>query len=145
MSLKQNEDTISHEAYVISSENDFINVRVIVKSACAECHVKGACNLSEVNEKIMQIPADGKSYKPNERVLVTMRTGQGHLAVFFAYILPLISILAGLIVGLQLFENEGIAAGLALLFALVYYTILYLNRNKLKSKFTYTITKLHLD
>ncbi|NLJ07728.1 MAG: SoxR reducing system RseC family protein, partial [Sphingobacteriales bacterium] len=37
---------VRHEGVITSIDGDMAQVTILVKSACAECHIKGACSLS---------------------------------------------------------------------------------------------------
>ena len=49
---------ITHKAKVIEMTPDFTTVEILVPSACAECHAKGLCGVSETEEKILSLPTD---------------------------------------------------------------------------------------
>jgi len=141
--MSDNQSYVEHEGFIINKADDYYNVRLIVKSACSACEIKGACSVSEITEKILQVKDEGISYLPNERVMVSMKSSLGLKAVLLGYILPFIIILTSLIIGVKVFKNDGIAAGVALLLTGVYYFVLYLFRSTLKNKFKYSIRKIN--
>ena len=51
------DNRISHEGIVTKIDGENIEVKILSKSACASCNIKGACNMSEMQEKIISIPA----------------------------------------------------------------------------------------
>ena len=133
---------VEHEGYILNKENDHYNVRIMVKSACTDCHIKSACTLSDMSEKIIEVKDDGKEYKANEKVMIVMKSSLGLRAVMLAYIIPFIIILGSLILSLKITANEGMSAAIALLMVVLYYLILYLKKDVLKKSFRYFMRKI---
>lgn len=48
-------ENIQHPGKVIKIENNDITVEIIAVSACASCHAKGMCTMSEMKEKLIQV------------------------------------------------------------------------------------------
>ena len=117
-----------------------ILVKILSQSACSTCHAKGACSVSEVEEKIIEIEhiAGGK-WSKGQHVMVKMEQSLGLKAVFLGYLAPLIILIASIIVFLFLLKNEGWAALLSIMMLAPYYLALYLFRDKLKKKFRFRI------
>ena len=68
-----------------------------------------------------------------------MGIGQGNKAAVLAYLLPVILLLAVLFVCLGLGLSEGLSALISFIALIPYYIVLYLQRDKLKKRFEYTI------
>ena len=131
---------ISHEGIITRIDNDNVQIKILSKSACASCNIKGACNMSEMKEKIIDIPRPkDKNLSIGQEVKISMRLGQANKAVIFAYVIPVI-ILVGMIFILNALKfDEGINALISIGSLVPYYLILFLFRNNLKRKFEYEI------
>ena len=131
--------TVSHKGVVVAVDGNKIKVQIESVSACAACHAKGMCTLSDKEDKLIDIEcskAVGK--KVGDLVTVVVAQQRGMQAVVLAYILPAIVVILSL-VGLLNIVSEPVAIILSLLLLAVYYLILYLLRNKISSKFVMTL------
>jgi len=130
--------SIEHEGIVQRSDNKSVTVSIISSSACSGCHVEGICSLSGREEKTVEIPGIYKVL-PGDSVTVQMKQSSGYKAVFLGYIMPLILVVAILIILVSLSVPE-LTAGLGALTMLIpYYLTLYVLRNRINKKFTFTI------
>ncbi len=131
--------TVSHKGVVVAVDGNKIKVQIESVSACAACHAKGMCTLSDKEDKLIDIetPKAGDK-KVGDVVTVVVSRQRGMQAVLLAYILPAIVVILSL-VGLLNIVAEPVAIILSLLSLAVYYTILYLFRNKISSKFVMTL------
>ena len=131
--------TVSHKGVVVAVDGNKIKVQIESVSACAACHAKGMCTLSDKEDKLIDIECSkvvGK--KVGDVVTVVVAQQRGMQAVVLAYILPAIVVILSL-VGLLNIVSEPVAIILSLLSLAVYYLILYLFRNKISSKFVMTL------
>ena len=127
---------------LISQVNDrVVQVKIVQKTACADCHAKSMCNLSDMKEKILEIPDNGYNFKPGDEVLVVGATSLGLKATMLAFLFPLLVMLASLLLGIRLFGSEIAGAGVAILSLIIYYMVLYSKKDKLKRKFVFTLNK----
>lgn len=134
------ENRISHEGIVTKIDGENIEVKILSKSACAACSIKGACNMSEMQEKIITIPAPkDKNLSIGQEVKISMGLGQANRAVVFAYVIPLIILVAMIFILNVLKIKEGINALISIGSLIPYYLILFLLRDKIKRKFEYEI------
>jgi sigma-E factor negative regulatory protein RseC len=131
---------ISHEGIITRIDNDNVQIKILSKSACASCNIKGACNMSEMKEKIISVPRPkDKNLSIGQEIKISMGLGQANKAVIFAYVIPVI-LLVGMIFILNALKfDEGINALISIGSLVPYYLILYLFRNNLKRKFEYEI------
>lgn len=131
--------TVSHKGVVVAVEGSKIKIQIESVSACAACHAKGMCTLSDKEDKLIDIetPKAGDK-KVGDVVTVVVSRQRGMQAVLLAYILPAIVVILSL-VGLLNVVAEPVAIILSLLSLAVYYVILYLFRNKIGSKFVMTL------
>ncbi len=134
------ENRISHEGIITEIDSNNVRVKILSKSACASCNIKGACNMSEMKEKIIVIPRpENKDLYIGQEVTVSMGLGQANKAVIFAYVIPTI-ILFSMIFILNYFKvEEGINALISIGSLIPYYLILFLFKDKIKRKFEYEI------
>ena len=49
-------NTVSHEGVVTKITDDELEIKILAQSACAACHAKSACSMSEQAEKILTVP-----------------------------------------------------------------------------------------
>ena len=133
-------NTVSHEGVVTKITDDELEIKILAQSACAACHAKSACSMSEQAEKILTVPRpEGQEFQLLQKVNVRMAVGQGNKAAILAYLIPIILLLAVLFVCLGLGLGEGLAALISIIALVPYYIVLYLKRDALKKTFEYTI------
>ena len=136
----QENETISHEGIVTKITDTEIEVKIVAMSACAACHAKGACTMSDQQEKILTLPRpEHQEIHLFQKVNVIMSVGQGNKAALLAYLVPVVILLSVLFLCLGLGINEGLSALLGFAALIPYYVVLYSLRDKLKKKFDYRI------
>lgn len=132
--------SIAHRGKVKSVNGDVITVSIISESACASCKAQKVCSTSDMKEK--EITA--KSSEPfaiGDEVDVIISQSTGYKAVFFAYILPVILIIALIIGIIRAGFSEGLAGVGAIILLFLYFFVLYLLRNKMNDKVKIEILK----
>ena len=131
---------IKHSGVVENIMGDSVQVRIVQTSACAACKVAGYCNASESKEKLVDIyHADTRNLKVGDVVTVTASTQVAAQALLLGFGLPFVVLVAVLIAVLLITGNEG-AAALSGLGALVpYYAVLFLFRNRIRDKLSFSI------
>lgn len=88
--MTQLANTIEHPGTITRIGKDEIEVMIMSSSACASCQVKGACSLSEMEEKIVTVKKPArKDFKPGQQVVVFMYGNTGFKAVFLDTYYPL--------------------------------------------------------
>ena len=133
--------TVSHKGVVVAVDGRRLKVQIESVSACAACHAKGMCTLSDKEEKLIDIEMpNGMEKKVGDVVTVVVTQQRGMQAVVLAYILPAIVVILSL-VGLLNIVSEPGAIILSLLSLAVYYILLYLFRNRISSKFVMTLAE----
>lgn len=134
------ENRISHEGIVTKIDNDNVEVKILSKSACASCNIKTACNMSEMQEKIISIPAPkDKKLSIGQDVVISIKLGQANRAVIFAYVIPVIILISMIFILSVLKIDEGVNALISIGTLVPYYFILYLLKDRIKRKFEYEI------
>lgn len=136
-------DKVEHEGRIIGISEDFISVEIVNKSACAACHAKGVCAASDESIKVIEVPYDihtlTSDYKTGDQVNVVMKGSLGLKAIWIAYVVPLIVLVAS-VVTLSLLGLSEVWVGLGTLVILaVYYFGVFLCRKKLSKIFTFYI------
>jgi sigma-E factor negative regulatory protein RseC len=133
--------SVIHPGIVDQVEMDWVRVRILSKSACSSCHAKQACLMSEMEEKVIEVPVrETEKYSVGQSVMVTMEESMGRKAVVLGYVLPLFVLVASVFIFLTFIKNEGLAALLAMAMLVPYYGILYLFRNRLRKEFSFRIS-----
>ena len=137
-------NTIKHLGIVENIQGFHLSVRIVQTSACAGCHVQGYCSSADKKEKIIDITdTAASSYKIGEQVMIIGKSSLGMLAVLLAFVLPFLLLIVSLFIFMELTEGDEIFAGLASLsFLISYYSVLWLNSEKLKRKFSFKIEHL---
>lgn len=137
----QNTGKIEHEGVILRMEQDIIFVRIFQQAACSECHAKSACGIADAKEKIIEIPGNPEEYKVGEKVIITGDSSIGLKAVLYAFVIPLILVIAVLALALHLTGSETLSALCSIIFLTVYYSVLYFFRENLKNKFIFSLKK----
>lgn len=133
-------DTIRHKGVIHNVDEHYNYVSIVQQSACASCQVKGACNVSELNNEIIKIPkSSNEEYKIGQQVNVKMEKSLGTKAVMLGYFLPFLLVLISLIVLINVMSSEGLAGLFSIGLLIPYYFILYMVRNRLNKTFVFEI------
>ena len=133
-------DAIKHSGIIKKIDERFFYVSIVAQSACAACHSKGVCNVSEMNEEVVEVPrTDGMNYTVGERVQVVMRKALGTKAVILGYIFPFLLVLLTLVIALGVTGNEALSGLLALGILVPYYLVLNAARKRLRRTFVFSI------
>jgi sigma-E factor negative regulatory protein RseC len=133
-------EQVKHTGKVVSMTPQLTTVQIISHSACSSCHAAGLCGLSEYTEKAIQVPTDPyAAYGVGDEVQVVLKASMGMKAVWLAYFLPLVILLA-VALGLIALGVSEVVAGLSGIAAVgVYYLGLWLFREKLQDEYVFTI------
>lgn len=133
-------DTIKHQGIVESTEGAHIRVRIVQTSACATCLAKGHCNASESKVKIIDVyTPEAASYSRGQAVEVMGTTRMGMQAVLWAFGLPFVLMFVVLFAVMRYTGDELVAALAALGSLVPYYLFIYMMRDRLMKKFSFTI------
>ena len=81
---------ISHKGVIKSITPELTTVEILSTSACAECHAKGMCGMSESKVKEISVPTDPYSvHEVGDEVQVMLKKSMGLKAVWISYVIPL--------------------------------------------------------
>ncbi|MBR4775843.1 MAG: SoxR reducing system RseC family protein [Bacteroidales bacterium] len=117
-------------------------VVILSSASCGECHAAGLCGMANLAEKTVEVPTNPyASYGVGDEVEVTLKASMGFKAVWLAYCIPLVILLA-VILGLLSLGLGEVTASVAGLSAIVlYYLLLWLFRGKLQNEYVFTIKR----
>lgn len=133
----------SHQGTVKEARHGCVVVQIEVVSACAACAAHGKCGFAESKDKTLEIPSpDWNQYTPGQQVLVHINESRGMLAVWIAYLLPALLMLAAIITLSLLHLPEWCVVLSAFAVLALYILTLYLRRRKLENRFTLTLTTI---
>lgn len=139
-----NNCTLQHTATVTGLEKDAVTVRVEQLSACAGCASQASCNLS-TEKKDMRLSISHPQptlFSVGETVRLVSTKKNLYTAVFWAYILPLLGIIAVVAGCVQGLNNEILAAALGLAFCCLYALLLLFLPKKYVQKLQIDIEKI---
>ena len=133
---------IKHAGVVDGVEGECVRVRILQSSACSACKVAAHCNASETKEKIIDVmDADASHYQKGDQVMVVADTAVGFRASLYGYLLPLVLMVVTLVGVLAATHSEGWAALSALGILIPYYVLLFLMRNKLRNRLSFSLER----
>jgi len=132
---------IEHEGIIDHIEGDVAHVKIDTVSACASCHAKGACSAADQEEKYLDVPLLGATYRQGDSVHVQVAKSLGFKAVALGYFYPFLLLMLVLIVMILAGIPELKAGSFALLSLIPYYLVLYLFRKRIESTFTFSLKK----
>ena len=131
---------ITHRGRIVSITPEVTTVEIVSESACAACHAKGLCSLGDSTVKQIELPTRGwDNYSVGQEVSVVLRATMGHKAVWLAYVVPLIILVAALL-GILSAGGTELLAGLGAIGAVaLYYGVIWLRRERLRKEYVFNI------
>ena len=131
---------ITHRGRIVSITPEYTTVEIVSESACAACHAKGLCSLGDSKVKQVEVPTRGwDNYAVGQEVSVVLRATMGHKAVWLAYGVPLLVLVAALL-GILSAGGSELVAGLGAIGAVaVYYGVIWLLRDRLRKEYVFNI------
>ena len=133
-------EQVRHTGQVVSMTPQLTTVRIVFHSACSQCRAASLCGMSEYTEKAVQVPTEPYAkYGVGDEVQVVLKASMGMKAVWIAYFLPLVVLLA-VALGLIALGVGEVASGLGGLAAVgVYYFVIWLLRDRLRNEYVFTV------
>ena len=105
------------------------DIEIVQRGSCASCHVKSICAAGDGRRRLIQAP-NRHGLKRGDRVDISMRERYGWLGVAFAFVIPLIVVVAVLFGTADIFGNEELAALAGIGTLVPYYAGLYALRRR---------------
>lgn len=140
--MEKLERIASHGGTVKSVKQGCVEVEIESTSACASCAAHARCGFAESKNKTVGVPTDEwQQYKVGDTVTVHIDESRGLLAVWIAYVLPAVLLLAAIAVLSSLAAPEWLVALVALVLLALYVGGLWLLRSKIERRFVLTISK----
>lgn len=132
---------IKHAGIVESVKNGCMKVRIMQTSACSGCKISAHCSASDTKEKLVEIydKVSISQHVAGDSVVVVASYQTAFQAVLVGFVYPFIVLVATLVVILQVSGDEVLAALSSLGILIPYYFIVFLMREKLRQKFTFTL------
>jgi len=133
-------DVLTHKGTIKNIDTHAYYVSIISQSACSSCHSKGVCSVTEMQEKMIEVPRKpGESFDIGDTVEIIMSKSMGAKAVLIGYIIPFVLLLITLIAAFKVFDSEGISGLISLSVLVLYYMVLYFLRDRFKKTFNFSI------
>ena len=133
-------DEVSHLGLVEKVEGDKATVRILSVSACSSCKSKGACSISEMKEKLVDVHLkENQDIKIGDNVNVAIAQKQGDKAVILAYAIPILVFIGILALLTQQKASELLAGGAAIGGVGLYFLVLRLFKSKIENQFMFYI------
>ncbi len=131
---------IEHKGIVAGVTGDRVSINLINTSSCSSCHVKSFCNVSDVDNKIIEVSnGTGNKIKTGDRIIVNYEKTMGPRALFLGYVIPFFLVIMVLFIAMELSKNEALSGLLSLGILVPYYLSLYILRDNLKANFAFKI------
>lgn len=134
---------VSHEAIVQSVDGIEVTVKMTVSSACAACHAKGLCGVSESEDKLVKAKNfSATQFAPGEKVRVELRQTLAAKAVIICYLLPLVVMLVAFFLMYLVCSIEWVNVLAALAATAIYFFFVWLFHEKIEKNVTFVVTKI---
>ena len=131
---------ISHRGRIVSITPEVTTVEIVSESACGSCHAKGLCGIADATAKAVEVQTSGwDHYAVGQEVRVVLRASMGHKAVWLSYVVPMLVMVAVLLGVLAAGGSELLAGGLAIAAIALWYGVIWLLRERLKSEYVFQI------
>ena len=117
-------------------------VRISSFEACAACHAKSVCGISEGSTRYYEVPVADNEFSKGEPVFIKMKRIMGLKATLIAYIIPFLLVITVLFLFTWLDADELITGIVSLIILVPYFCGLYLLRNYLRRSFIFTLRKV---
>ena len=133
---------VSHKGRIVRMTPQITTVAIEQHGACGSCHAAGLCGMADVVEKAVELPTDPyASYVVGDEVDLVLKASMGMKAVWLAYFIPLVVLLA-VILGLIALGVGEVVAGVSGIGAMgIYYFLLWLFRDTLRNEYIFTIKR----
>ena len=129
---------VHHEGVVLTVKDGKARVEIVQTSACQACKAKHMCLSSESKSKLIDAEVSG-TLNPGDRVEVSVREQLAWRAVWIAYVLPFLVMIA---LSVWTDWNDAVVGGVSIAAIALYYLLLGLFKNRLQKQFSFTARKI---
>ena len=138
--LSAMKEEVNHKGKVVKMTPQVTTVAILQHGACSECHAAGLCGMSDIAEKAIEVPTDPyASYGVGDEVSVVLKASMGMKAVWLAYVIPLVLMVAALLGTLAAGGSELLAGLVAIAAIALYYGVIWLLRDRLRNEYIFNI------
>lgn len=130
------------EGIVTEIASDHVIVRMVRSSACSGCHAKGVCHSGDAKEELLTVTSYPRGLAVGEKVRILFSDSKGLVAVVYAFVIPLIFIVAGVTLMSYFGTSELIMLLVLLLFMVGYYLILSFFKKRFVKAFQIKIERI---
>ena len=135
-------EQVEHDGIIRMIDGAKMEVSILSKSACLSCSVNSSCNVSDIEEKNVDVFVNNPSdYKVGEQVKVYFSQSLGFRALFLGYVLPFLIMMFTLIIAMAITGKEGLSGLLSVGILAPYYFVLYLTRANHAKTFSFSVKK----
>lgn len=134
--------TLCHEAIVKKIDGDKITVQMHVESACATCHTRHLCGMSE--SKLEELVIDNfyhEQFEVGENVQVEIKNTLAWKAIIICYLVPFIILICTLFILTKTIKQELMSVLFSLGAVALYYFVVWLFRDRIEHNTQFIITK----
>lgn len=136
-------NSISHIGIVQSVDGQEVTVRMTVESACAACHAKSLCGVSDSKDKIVKaVNVSDAHFEVGEKVNVEMRQSLAMKAIVICYLLPFIVLITTFCVMSYFCQNELVNVLVTFAAVAAYFFFIWLFNHKIERNVTFIAVKL---
>lgn len=133
--------TVTHTGVVETISGTQVRVRFVAQSACAECHARGVCSISNSEEKFVDVTNTLPGLAQGDHVEVVLSQSQGFKAVWYGYGLPLIILLTVIFAVYRITGRDGLSALIGMGSLIPYYLAVYLFRRRISRSIEFKLRK----
>lgn len=130
------------EGIVTEIASDHVIVRMVRSSACSGCHAKGVCHSGDAKEEFLTVTSYPRGLAVGEKVRILFSDSKGLVAVVYAFVIPLIFIVAGVTLMSYFGTSELSMLLVLLLFMVGYYLILSFFKKRFVKAFQIKIERI---
>lgn len=127
---------------IVDQMGEYSKVKLVRHTACGNC---GACQLGDEQKDIMLIAKNTISAEKGDMVEVTMATNSVLSAAFIMYVIPLVGLLVGLLIGQMFFDGNDVLTALMGIIVMAFtFFVIKLNEKKFLKNDKYTAQILRI-
>ncbi|MDA3847357.1 MAG: SoxR reducing system RseC family protein [Vallitaleaceae bacterium] len=115
---------------VIEVKEPYVVVRLIRSEACGKCN---ACSVGLQSTEMILEAENRCDAKLGDQVEIFLKEANFLKAVFIMYVIPLFALMAGLVIGYMIFENELLIFGIGILMMATSYILIRMNEKRFKT------------